>query len=41
MVIHKKLVTFNLMEGVFYVVHLYMRKILCYDTPNLSTQYPS
>ena len=30
-----------LMEGVFHVVHLYIRKILCYDTPNLSTQYPS
>ena len=30
-----------LMEGVFDVVHLYIRKILCYDTPNLSTQYPS
>ena len=29
------------MEGVFDVVHLYIRKILCYDTPNLSTQYPS
>ena len=30
-----------LMESVFDVVHLYIRKILCYDTPNLSTQYPS
>ena len=30
-----------LMEGVFNVVHLYIRKILCYDMPNLSTQYPS
>ena len=29
------------MEDVFDVVHLYIRKILCYDTPNLSTQYPS
>ena len=30
-----------LMEDVFDVVHLYIRKILHYDTPNLSTQYPS
>ena len=30
-----------LLEGVFDVVHLYIRKILCYDTRNLSTQYPS
>ena len=29
------------MEGVFDVVHLYIPKIPCYDTPNLSTQYPS
>ena len=25
----------------FDVVHMYIRKILCYDTPNLSTHYPS
>ena len=30
-----------LMEGIFDVVHLYILKILCYDTHNLSTQYPS
>ena len=30
-----------LMDGVFDVLHLYIRKILCYNTPNLSTQYPS
>ena len=39
MIIHQKIC--YLMEGIFDVVHLYIRKILCYDTPNLSTQYPS
>ena len=29
------------LEGVFDVVHLYILKILCYNMPNLSTQYPS